>query len=106
MNMGEMCSSFRRFTGVIGCWRAWRNSDGIEKMSPQATGNSRPVSDGLIDDVDETMQVNRHIERRQAILSGSDRLGEKGIHLPDVEGIAAGKVGRHINETVRNIQIL
>ena len=45
-------------------------------------------------------------EGRHPTLSGPNCLSEQGIHLPDVEGIAAGEVGRHINETPRYIQIL
>ena len=45
----------------------------------------------LLDRIDEVVQVDRGVERRQAALPGPDRLGEQSIHLPDVERIAGGK---------------
>ena len=38
----------------------------------------------LFDRIDEVVQVHRGIERRQMALPGPNRLGEQGIHLPDV----------------------
>ena len=46
------------------------------------------------------MQVNGGIEGRQAVLAGADRLGEEGIHLPDVERIALGEVRRDVHEAI------
>ncbi len=54
----------------------------------------------LFDRVNKAMEVNRGIERRQAILTGPDRLGEQGLHLPDVERIAAREVVRDVYETL------
>ena len=51
------------------------------------------------------MQVNRCIERRSAVLTSPNCLGEQGIQLPDVEGIALGKVGRHKDEAFRKLQV-
>ena len=59
-----------------------------------------------LDRINKAMQVNRHIEGRQAGLPGPDRLGEQSIHLPDVERIAAGEVGRDIYETLGYGQII
>ena len=53
----------------------------------------------LLDRIDEVVQINRGVERRQAALPGPDRLGEQGIHLPDVERIAA-RVGRDMDEAL------
>ena len=48
------------------------------------------------------MQVDRGVERRQRArcLSGPDRLGEQAIHLPHVEGVAAGKLRRQPDEAI------
>ena len=59
----------------------------------------------LLDRVEEAMQVDRGVERRQAVLAGADRLGEQRVHLADVERIAAGKVGRDPREAIGNRQI-
>jgi hypothetical protein len=32
-----------------------------------------------------------------------DRLGEQGIHLPDIERIAAREVRRNVHEALRNL---
>src|SRR4030095_1526590 len=50
----------------------------------------------LLDRIEEAMQVDRGVKGRQPalLLSGPDRLGAQVIHLPDVEGIAAGKLRR------------
>jgi hypothetical protein len=54
----------------------------------------------LLDRIDEAVQVHRGVERRQAALPAPDRLGEQGIHLPDVERITAGEVGRDMDEAL------
>ena len=59
----------------------------------------------LLDRTDKAMQVNCSIKRRQAALPGPNPLGEQGVHLTDVEGIAAGEVGRNINETLGYVQV-
>ena len=51
------------------------------------------------------MQVDRGVERRQAALPGPDRLGEQGIHLPDVEWIAEREVGRDMDEALGDRQL-
>ena len=59
----------------------------------------------LLDRLDEAAQVNGGVERRQAPLPAPDRLDEQGIHLPDVEQIAAGEVGRDIEEALGDSQL-
>ena len=59
----------------------------------------------LFDRINEVVQVHRGVERRQAVLPGPDRRSEQGIHLPDVERIAAGEVGRDIHEALRDLQV-
>src|SRR5262245_13894700 len=56
----------------------------------------------LSDRIEEAMQVDRGVEGRQPALwlSGPDRLGEQAIHLPHVEGIAAGKFRRQPDEAI------
>ena len=53
----------------------------------------------------EAVEFNRGIERRQADLPGSDRLGEQGIDLTNVERIAAGEVVWDIDETTGDGQV-
>src|SRR2546427_12859780 len=59
----------------------------------------------LLDGIDEAVQVNRGVERGHAVLTGADRLGEQGIHLPDIERIAAREVGRDIHEALGDLQV-
>src|SRR5438552_1095377 len=59
----------------------------------------------LLDRIEEVVQVHRGVERRQAALSGPDRRGEQGIHLPDVERIATLEVGRDIHKALRDRQV-
>ena len=59
----------------------------------------------LLDRIKEAVQVHRGVERRQAALPGPDRRGEQGVHLPDVERIAAGEVGRDKYEALGDRQL-
>ena len=59
----------------------------------------------LLDGIDEAVQIHRGVERGRAVLTGADRLGEQGIHLPDIERIAAREVGRDIHEALGDLQV-
>ena len=60
----------------------------------------------LLDRIKKAMEVNSGIECRQAALPGVDCLSEQGIQLPDIERISAGKVVRHVHETLGYGQVL
>ena len=59
----------------------------------------------LLERIDEMVQINRRVKRGHTALTGADRLGEQGIHLPDIKRIASGEVGRDIYEALGHLQV-